>query len=255
MYLTNKNQYISVESEDEITILDIAKKMGYSTYWLSNQGMFGGSDATTSVIAARADKKVWTPNPIVGPDEQLIQLLNKIDGNQKNFIVIHIRGSHYEYEKRYPENFGSQYPNMTAYEKSIAYTDKVLKDIYQYGKEHMNLQMMLYCSDHGEDMKYGHTPELNDFNMVRVPFWIYLSSSYRDALPERSETLSAHKEAYFTNDLMYDVICGLMGGETDSFYHSELDISSDDYRITKDYAMTLYGKRHISEDPTIDSTR
>lgn len=249
MYLTNKNQYTNINPHEEITILDVAKKLGYHTYWLSNQGMFGGSDATTSVIASRADKIEWVKNPIVGPDEQVLSLLEKIDGSQKNFIVIHIRGSHYEYDKRYPESFGKLYPEMTAYEKSIAYTDEVLKEIYEYGRSHMNLQIMLYCSDHGEDMKYGHTPVLNDFNMVRIPFWIYLSPSYQKALPSKMEALKNHTGSYFTNDLMYEVICGLLGGENNISYHKIYDISSPDYVITKDNALTLYGKRHVSEDP------
>lgn len=231
--------------------MDIANKLGYKTYWLSNQGMFGGSDATTSVIGSRADKKSWTPNPIVGPDEQLLTLLQKIDGSQKNFIIVHIRGSHYEYDKRYPAAFGEQYPDMTSYEKSIAYTDKVLQDIYEYGRDKMNLQAMLYCSDHGEDMKYGHSPGLNDFNMVRIPLWIYLSKDYQSALPERYTMLRQHSSDFFTNDLVYDVLCGLLGGESDSFYQSRLDISSPDYAINKDNALTLHGKRHISEDPTL----
>lgn len=251
MYLTSRNQYTASKADNEITILDIAKKLGYKTYWLSNQGMFGGSDATTSVIGSRADKKSWTPDPIVGPDEQLLTLLQKIDGTQKNFVIVHIRGSHYEYDKRYPEAFGEQYPNMTSYEKSIAYTDKVLQDIYEYGRDKMNLQAMLYCSDHGEDMKYGHSPELNDFNMVRIPFWVYLSKDYQSALPERYTALRKHSSDFFTNDLIYDVLCGLLGGESDSFYQSRLDISSLDYAINKDNALTLHGKRHISEDPTL----
>lgn len=251
MYLTNRNQYTNINPSDKITILDVAKKLGYHTYWLSNQGMFGGSDATTSVIASRADKIQWVKTPIVGPDEQVLSLLEKIDGNQKNFIIVHIRGSHYEYDKRYPESFSKLYPDMTPYEKSIAYTDEVLKDIYEYGRSHMNLQIMLYCSDHGEDMKYGHTPALNDFNMVRIPFWIYLAPSYQKALPDKMNVLKTHENSYFTNDLMYEVICGLLGGETTNSYQSVYDISSPDYGITKDNALTLYGKRHISEDPMV----
>lgn len=251
MYLTSRNQYNPSKVDNEITILDIAKNLGYKTYWLSNQGMFGGSDATTSVIGSRADKKSWTPNPIVGPDEQLLTLLQKIDGTQKNFIIVHIRGSHYEYDKRYPEVFGEKYPNMTSYEKSIAYTDKVLQEIYEYGRDKMNLQAMLYCADHGEDMKYGHSPGLNDFNMVRIPFWIYLARDYQLALPERYIALRQHSSDFFTNDLIYDVFCGLLGGESDSFYQSRLDISSPDYAINKDNALTLHGKRHVLEDPTL----
>lgn len=85
---------------------------------------------------------------------------------------------------------------MTSYEKSIAYTDKVLQEIYEYGRDKMNLQAMLYCSDHGEDMKYRHSPELNDFNMVRIPFWIYLSRDYQLALPERYIALRQHSSDF-----------------------------------------------------------
>ena len=45
--------------------------------------------------------------------------------------------------------------------------------------------------------------------------FIYLSKEYRDALPERSDVLYRNRDRYFTNDMLYDTICGIMNAGFD----------------------------------------
>ena len=80
---------------------------------------------------------------------------------KKAFIVIHLEGSHDRYKDRVPPDFtGIQVDGhsekVNDYDSSILYTDDVLKRIYDYGKDHLNMQAMVYASDHGEDMEYFH---------------------------------------------------------------------------------------------------
>ena len=73
---------------------------------------------------------------------------------------------------------------MNDYDSSIKYTDEVLKNIYQYARDNMNLQAMVYCSDHGEDMISFHGDGHFSWDMVRTPCFIYMSSQYENQYPE-----------------------------------------------------------------------
>lgn len=61
---------------------------------------------------------------------------------------------------------------------------------------------MIYVSDHGEDMELTHTASPFQYNMVRIPLWIYLSPAYQHAHPQTVQQLRAHENAVFTNDLL-----------------------------------------------------
>lgn len=47
---------------------------------------------------------------------------------------------------------------------------------------------MIYVSDHGEDMELTHTASPFQYNMVRIPLWIYLSPAYQHAIPRPSSS-------------------------------------------------------------------
>ena len=156
-YLTNMNQYNGKTEGDIVTITDIANRAGYRTYWLSNQ------DKDTSVVpllASASAEEHWT-SPLMGDDRNLLTLLKKVPKNGSNFIVIHLWGSHDRYRDRVPDGFprfdyGEERQRAADYDTSIRYTDKVLKEIFEYASENLNLQAMTYCSDHGEDMAHTH---------------------------------------------------------------------------------------------------
>ena len=51
---------------------------------------------------------------------------------------------------------GKKGPNpegIEAYANSQLYTDWLLQQIYTYGKDNLNLQAMVYFSDHGESVE------------------------------------------------------------------------------------------------------
>ena len=156
-YLTNMNQYNGKTEGDIVTITDIANRAGYRTYWLSNQ------DKDTSVVpllASASAEEHWT-SPLMGDDRNLLTLLKKVPKNGSNFIVIHLWGSHDRYRDRVPDGFprfdyGEERQRAADYDTSIRYTDEVLKEIFEYASENLNLQAMTYCSDHGEDMAHTH---------------------------------------------------------------------------------------------------
>lgn len=137
---------------------------------------------------------------------------------------------------------------MNDYDSSIKYTDEVLKNIYQYAKDNMNLQAMVYFGDHGEDMVRFHGDGNFTWDMIRSPAFVYLSKNYAANHPVVAGGLRKNADAVFTNDLVFDMVCGILGAENNA-YNAEYDVTSAKYGLTWDKAVSKYGDVRIKEDP------
>lgn len=247
--LTSANQYGDMSLEHVVSLVDAARAAGYETDWISFKNRSSLSTAAVTMIAERSDHSYWEQNP----DGYALDVMKKLPPANKRIIFINIAGSHYTYLSRVPvaerDSLGvlPEDPYYD-YDLTLAYTDQVLQNIFTYAKENMNLKSMTYFSDHGENMKHYHTASPFFFDMVHIPFFVYLSPDYRASHPGLMETLKSHEYRVFTNDLIFDTLSGILGAQT-NFYHAAYDFSSPDYSITDDQAMTLAGKKKITEDP------
>lgn len=133
------------------------------------------------------------------------------------------------------------------YDTSIRYTDRLLSEVFDYAKDNLHLQSMVYCSDHGEDMKLGHGAGAFTFDMIRVPLFIYLSDDYRSMYAESTEALSSHRGAIFTNDLMFDTLSGLLQAPS-SEYEPRYDLSHSAYDLPLEKAVSKHGAVKIADD-------
>ena len=245
--LTQSNQYNEIELSKVITLVGLAKKAHYRTFWISTQSNDGMYDSIATTIGNRADYTYW----LNGYDDEVYQKLSEINISDNNFIVIHILGSHDRYTDRVPADFQpDKYPHTKdgEYMRTLEYTDTLLENIYNYGKEHLNLNAMVYMSDHGENLEYGHTDNPFYYEMVHIPIWLYLSDSFKASSPKIYENLVNNKDKVFTNDLMFELISSLLGAHPLD-YNPEFDISSDKYKINLDNAMTVHNKYRIKDDP------
>ena len=256
--LTEKSQYNDKEFFESASLLDVAKKIGYKTYWFSNQGRYGQFDSAITMVAKTADEAEWTDDSYTFTskyDEELLPYLTRIDPHANNFIVLHLMGSHIYYNNRYPDAWAkfesaegdSTMTSAPSYANSVLYTDHILKEIFDYAQKNLNLRAMVYFSDHGENLKISHNPDVFKFDMVKIPFFIYLSPEYRAAFPRRSEILASRREAYFTNDMMYDTVCGLLGAPSNR-YDPLQDFSSPSYGFTRETLTTMFGMHRLTED-------
>ncbi len=252
MYLTGSNQYNQKSLTDTVSIVDAVKTAGYTSWWISNQSRVGIHDTPTTMIAESADNTIWI-SPSEGDDRRVLDVMQNISPNKNNVIFIHLIGSHLRYVDRTPSDFRTAFLQGTfsekvySYDRSIAYTDQLLRDIFQYAKKHLNLQVMVYCADHGEDMEYTHGAGKFTFDMVRIPLFIYLSPEYCTMYPETAATLAKHENYIFTNDLMYDTLCGLLQ-IPNSEYNAHWDLSNSSYVLTPQTALTKHGEVHVGDD-------
>jgi heptose-I-phosphate ethanolaminephosphotransferase len=253
--LTNVNQYnTAIKLKDAVNIIDVAKKMGYHTYWFSTQGANGIYDGTVTLIANRSEHSRWCNNK--GSDDAwLLEQLKQVPTNQNNLIVLHMTGSHFRYSNRYPSSFEKkqQFSDVDTnkdYDTSLAYTDTILHHIFSYAQENLQLQVMIYMSDHGENMKYTHVTAPFYYDMIRIPVWFYLSPQYQRVYPETVQALQAHTHTIFTNDLLFDTLSGLLHVNT-NVYIPENDFTNLKYNLTTEKATSINGTIRIADDPKV----
>lgn len=253
-------------------LIDIARRAGLYTTWISNQAPRGKNDTPISALAHRADFTFFAKGSYHGKKEPFLdevllepfqtQLTTPIVENGPALIVLHLSGSHTNYRKRYPDgtmvqdfsskNFSGSLnklgaANLGPYSASLQYTDSILESLHatiQQTYEDRPI-VMIYFSDHGEDLNFkggDHDPKYFTWPMVRIPFFIWTSSKYQNKYPHIVEQLKANKEAIFTNDLLYDLVLGMLNICHES-YDEQYDISSIDYTLTK-HGATIYYREH-----------
>ena len=254
--LTNANQYNQVEVSDAYSLIEIARAVGFDTYWLSNQRKYGMYETPITVISSTANHEIWTNGSAkmegVFFDEELVKRLPKVDPNKNTLIIIHLMGSHQKYEKRVPKEF-RQFTGadevVASYDNSILYTDYVVDEIYNKAKKIPAFKALVYFSDHGEEPHVvgGHDPVNVTYQMLKVPLFVYLSDSYRKNHLNLFESLKTNEHKYFSNDLIFDLMVSLMRIEGVPNFEESLNLSSKKYRLDKASTLTMYGKKHINE--------
>ena len=126
------------------------------------------------------------------------------------------------------------------YHNTLRYTDEFLEKLYDYAQKNLHLQSMLYFSDHGDNLQYGHHPDIRTPDTVRIPMFVWLSEEYMQKFPDKAAALRQHREAYYSNDMMYNTVLGLLDADCDRYDPKE-DISSSQYGYNKDTVKTFLG--------------
>lgn len=257
--LTEANQYNGKPFYESCSIIDIAHKLGYRVRWYSNQGHLGVSETPVTLVADTADVDKWTHQEVgkVQYDENLLSFLNEVNPQENNFLILHLKGSHFNYLNRYPSTFtrwgepGVQ-DDVVNYKNSLAYTDYVLQKAYEYCRKNLNLQAMIYFSDHGNEPGKRRQPAFSTFQMTRIPLFVWLSDSYAKQHAERTQALKANHDKYFTNDLAYELVCGIFDIRSNHF-DDKSSLTSNDYRFQRKDLLTYEGKVRIEDDTQDDS--
>lgn len=252
--LTEANQYNDKKFYESCSVIDIAKKAGHKTYWFSNQGHIGSAETAITLVANTADKAEWTKQNLnqYQYDGALLENLKQVNPNENNFIILHLMGSHFNFINRYPQNFAKfsvsgKYDLIPNYLDSLSYTDFVLKQVLEYGKNNLNLDALVYFSDHATIPDKRRSPNFSGFANVRIPFFTYLSDKYIKNNPDIYNNLKNNQNKYFTNDLIYDFMCGIFN-VTSNHYDEKNSLTSQNYKFTKESLKTNLGNMKLSDE-------
>ncbi|SDA55088.1 Phosphoethanolamine transferase for glucans (OPG), alkaline phosphatase superfamily [Dialister histaminiformans] len=251
--LTSENQYHDQSFSDAVSILDVANKAGYQTWWLGNHNRMANGTAAYGLVAEEAKHKLWT-NPAPQDDKALLDLLKKVPKEGNNFVIIHMYGSHTRYMDRYPAGYpevhNSTKDSVVQYDTSVKYTDDIMSRIFDYAEKNLNLKALIYTSDHGEDMVNGHGEGGFTFAMVHTPVFFYFSPEYRKDYPQLVSNVEKHKDEFFTNDLMFDSLSSILRAGN-NYQNAQYDITDSSYSLPEDKALTVHGKHKVMEDPAL----
>lgn len=212
-------------------LFSILNQAGYYTSWLSNQessGIYGNHGRfyaerckSNSFVCVRDSKNDFT-TPC---DEHLLPLLDQTlkQTKPKSFIVLHLMGTHMEYENRYPKTFKAFSTNVeqgennkiketkAAYDTAVRYNDSIVNAIINRFKDKNAL--IIYTSDHGEDVMEinkriaGHDDLDTNNQKVEIPMLVYMSKTFQKNYPYITNRirLSAH-HPFMTDDMIHSIL-------------------------------------------------
>ena len=182
------------------TLIEMLSKSGYKTYWISNQSQKGVYDNVASRYAQLCDTSIFVNNfsgtNVMTHDEMILPSLSKMKNENNGVYFIHLMGSHYEFDKRYPVSFAifnqddySKYPkhqryNLATYDNSIRYNDSIVNEIIKHFNKKESI--VYYFSDHGLDIYnssddyVGHAAgSAKSIEAgIQIPFLVWMSKEY-----------------------------------------------------------------------------
>lgn len=238
-----------------LSMVDIANKAGFKTWWISNQQPLR---STLSAIANMADETHYISNDFHGVqvrrfDGLMLPHVEKAlnDEAERKVIFVHLMGSHLQYRNRYPEAFSTfadrpesgyeenlsdrQMEYINSYDNSVLYTDHVVAAMFNALKRVSADQVSaaLFFSDHGEEVFdnrdfVGHGPDSVTPNMVEIPFITWTSEQYRQSRAAEFGAMQANRNQPFSLNNGFHFVSGLLGIES-SVVHLANSLTSPQY--------------------------
>lgn len=271
MALSRMNNYVSGLNKhtammpiiaDSLSLIDFLRAAGVKTYWLSGQQQIGKYETfLTRKLAGCADRMKFLCNePVVSGsghfDGELAGYLREIlqqASPQENLVIfLHLQGSHWVYlydvpadwpwlqeEASIPEELRDVW---NAYDRTILYTDSVLRAFVQeLENSKFTVSSMIYFSDHGEQVPGGHNFDNFVPDMAKIPVVFWGSNDYQRRYPETVAQIKKNRKNIFTNDLIFEFICGVNHITFDGL-NCKLQFTSPLYCIDVDNARFWQGR-------------
>lgn len=182
-----------IKTQENNSIVALAKKAGFSTYWISNQGFLGEYDTPATVIASKAQHKLFFKkgdyNTNNTDDMALLDELQHVvknNGSAHSAIFLHMIGSHPDTCSRlngFPVNFSiSRQQKLNCYLATLQKLDTFLERAHHILEQRGEPYALIYFSDHGMTVDESERPVRHgaearqNFN---VPLFIFTSDTKR----------------------------------------------------------------------------
>ena len=250
---------------------EVFRKAGYHVTFLTNQFLpqakeavydFSGGfflnnpELSKAMFDTRNDKLSYFDEGLLNDYDRL-----KAENTAHNLIIFHLKGQHVDYRTRCPKSKmkfkaddydrpklnAAERQRLAWYDNSLLYNDSIVDQIIRRFEQQEAI--VFYVPDHGEqvydnDVHFicrNHASEINA-HMARyeyeIPFWIYMSPSYKEAHPDVVWQVEQALHKPFMTDAMAHMLVYLGGIHTKS-YRRELNLLSIKYdearkRILKD---------------------
>jgi len=213
------------------SIVEAFNEVGFKTYWLSAQPADSWA-GNVPQVAADAKRRRYFDS---GNDGAMLEELRTILGNaarqDKLLIVLHTKGSHFDYARRYPPEFARFKSSgqtrrerlLDAYDNSILYTDWFLSEVIRTTAGAGGRAALIYASDHGENLLddgqqlLGHA--LGTPHDLHTAAFVWLSDELARSHPQHVKALQANAAASLSLSNLPHSLLDLAGIQT-----KELDL-------------------------------
>ena len=227
--LTFRNHESGEMWQDRDSIIDIAKAAGYNTAWISNQEEKSVYATATTMLAGRAAETIFgekfASKKSGNVDGAILSNVKKSSlKTGKNFVFIHLMGTHVKYKSRYPKEFEvfsaadikknisvEKKQTIAEYDNAVLYNDYIVNEIISYYDKQE--AVVIYLSDHGQDVydssddHAGHTKNKKNPLGFEIPFMIWLSPAFKAKYPDKVKAIyAAVDKPYMTDDIIHTII-------------------------------------------------
>lgn len=220
-------------------VIDLFNQAGYRTYWLSNQertgwwasslGALSSTAKTVRYIGMEYQDDAMLANTTL--DELLLPPARDAmaDSAANRMIVLHLMGSHWTYSERFPaerakfdadsvlQKLKAPWLNrekagiVADYANSIAYTDSIWGELAGMIEHRTEPSLLIYLSDHGENVFDDRDFRGRDEAHVRIPFVILANGAYRDRNPQIVRMMAEATGRPFSSAALVQALMTLTG--------------------------------------------
>jgi len=228
---------------------------GFQTKLISNQQAGGRNNDIIALISNKMKvlRYLSESDDTRGYDIDIIPHVmdGGINGGEATFMVIHLMGSHWKYNQRYPEEFSifsGVNDRVDSYDNSILYTDHIIGLVIEMMKKSNRPIQLFYTSDHGENLNdsgdgnYLHAiKEMTEYE-VKVPFFFVSNLAFYHKYKEKVDKVLERKNKLVSHDNISHTILGLAGIYDENSYKKKYDLSSPGFSESKRYSINRRGE-------------
>ena len=163
--------------------------------------------------------------------DELQNVLARQSDKGKHLIIMHTKGSHFNYTQRYPRNFAQWKPEcvnvddkcskaelINSYDNSITYVDHFLVNVFDQLRD--KKAIVFFAADHGESINeherlHGTPRMMAPPEQFRVPMMVWMSDKYLQN-PDHAKSFAylqqqAEMKQPKRHVELYDTIMGCLG--------------------------------------------
>lgn len=218
------------------TLVQTFKEAGFKTAWFSNQesGWFGEVADISDFASSSFDFHLRKDTGLLPRFECFVR-----QGGTKQFIVLHMNGSHFPYEERYDADSRVFTPTLTdigmhdephseqkiatinSYDNTIIEMDKFLARVISILASEKNPAVMLFTSDHGENLfdderqLFLHAQSVPTHYDTNVPLMVWANSSYKNSFSSNMSALQANVQKKISHTNVFPTLLEMGGVEWD----------------------------------------
>lgn len=220
----------------EQNIFAVLKQLGFSSDLYAMQSeMWFYSNTMADNIAYREQIGAEPRNRGKPVDDMLlVDEMQQSPGRNpdgKHLIILHTKGSHFNYTQRYPRSFAQWKPEcigvdsgctkaqmINFYDNSVTYVDHFISSVIDQVRD--KKAIVFYAADHGESINerehlHGTPRELAPPEQFRVPMMVWMSDKYLENPANAQAFAQLKKEADMKvprrHVELYDTIMGCLG--------------------------------------------